>query len=92
VPAGQQLTLTYNSFYISLVSKNYFNFLQYSATLGRKHIPVNMGFFVGTGWQPSSRNWSYGYYDQDSVYHAQKLKPIPKLGKVQGTAGIFAGF
>jgi hypothetical protein len=92
VPGGQQLQLTYDSFYMSLTSKNYLNFLQYNARLGRARIPVNIGFFVSAGWQPGKRNWSYGYYDQDSVFHAQKLKPIPKLGKVQGTAGVFAGF
>ena len=92
VPDGQQLQLTYDSFYMSLTSKNYLNFLQYNAKLGRARIPVNIGFFVSAGWQPGKRNWSYGYYDQDSVFHAQKLKPIPKLGKVQGTVGVFGGF
>jgi hypothetical protein len=92
VPAGQQLQLNYDSFYMSLVSKNYLNFLQYNPRLGRVRIPINMGFFVSAGWQPGKRNWSYGYYDQDSVFHAQRLKPIPRLGKIQATAGVFAGF
>lgn len=92
IPSGQDLELDYSALYISLVSKNYLNFLQYNAKVGHAKIPVNVGVFVSAGWQPGKRDWSYGYYDQDSVYHAQKLKPIPKLGKFQGSAGVFAGF
>jgi hypothetical protein len=92
VQSGQQLSLHYDAFYLSLVSKNYFNFLSYTAKLGSLRIPVNAGFFAGVGWQPGARNWRYGYYDQDSVFRVQRIKPIPKLGKLQGTAGVFMGF
>jgi hypothetical protein len=92
VPPNQQLELHYRAFLISLTSKNYLNFLSYRARLGYGVVPVNIGFFVSVGWQPGSRNWEYGYFDADSVYHAQSIKPIPKLGKVEGTVGLFAGF
>ncbi len=92
VPTDQQLQLDYHAFYISLTSKNYLNFLSYTAKLGHSRIPVNIGFFVSAGWQPGARKWDYGYYDQDSVFHYQRIKPIPKLGKIQGTVGLFMGF
>lgn len=92
-PSNQQLELHYNAFYLALTTKNYFNFLHYTAKLGRFRIPVNSGFFATVGWQPGARSWSYGYYDQDSTYHEQRIKPIiPKLGKFQATGGVFMGF
>lgn len=91
-PSGQQMELHYDAFYVALTSKNYLNFFHYTAKLGKARIPVNSGFFATIGWQPGMRNWRYGYYDQDSVFRTQRIKPIPKLGKVQGTAGVFMGF
>ena len=89
---GQHMELHYNSFYMGLKLKNYFNFLQYNIKIGRARIPINTGFFVGLNWQPGGRNWKYGYYTQDTVFNSVKITTIPKLGKVQGTAGVFMGF
>ncbi len=89
---GQQMELHYNAFYMGLALKNYFNFLQYNIKIGRTRIPVNTGFFVSANWQPGQRNWRYGYYTQDTVFNGVKIQNIPKLGKLQGTAGVFMGF
>ena len=90
---GQKLQLRYGSSYWGFTSKNYLNFLHYNAPFfGHKKIPVNTGFFVGADYQPYRRQWKYGYYNQDTIFTSVKIKTIPLLGKVHGTAGVFMGF
>jgi hypothetical protein len=89
---GQNLELHYNSLLVGLSTRNYLNFLQFNIKIGRGHIPVNTGVYASLKWQPFSRTWSYGYYDQDTVFRSVKITSIPKLGKIQGTAGVFVGF
>ena len=90
---GQKLQLRYSSNYWGLTSKNYLNFLHYNAPFfGHKKIPINTGVFASVDYQPYHRQWKYGYYNQDTVFTSVKIKTIPLLGKIHGTAGIFCGF
>jgi hypothetical protein len=90
---GQKLQLRYASNYWGLTSKNYLNFLHYNApSLKHKKISINSGFFVSVDYQPYSRQWHYGYYNQDTIFTAVRIKTIPLLGKIHGTAGVFCGF
>ena len=90
---GQKLQLRYLSNYWGLTSKNYLNFLHYNApSLKHKKIAINSGFFVSVDYQPYRRQWSYGYYNKDTIFTSVKIKTIPMLGKVHGSAGVFCGF
>ena len=89
---GQNLELHYNSLLVGLSTRNYLNFLQFNFKIGRGRIPVNTGVYASVQWQPFNRTWRYGYYNQDTVFHSVKITSIPKLGKLQGTAGVFMGF